>query len=80
MQERHGRDLTDRRLDDAARIRQIAGDSHAYYIFLSDRLERILVDMNESGASPDDALKSHFSRLLDETRDLLRKEQIKIAR
>lgn len=67
--------LQNRQSDDAARVRQMVGDTRAYYMLLSDRLEKILSDMDDSGTSPDSALKNHFARLLDETRDLLRKGQ-----
>ena len=80
VQERDYGDLRRRQLDDAARLQQMAGDSQAYYVLLSERLEKILVDMRQSGTSLDNALMHHFSGLLNETRDLMRKRRINTQR
>ncbi|MGV8998024.1 MAG: hypothetical protein ACOH12_13865 [Parvibaculaceae bacterium] len=66
-------------MDNVARVGQIVEDTYVYYSFLAGRLEKILADMDENGAPPDHALRIHFSRLLDETRDLLRRSQVKVS-
>tara|TARA_R110000868_G_scaffold36635_14_gene129884 strand:+ start:1767 stop:2009 length:243 start_codon:yes stop_codon:yes gene_type:complete len=47
-------------------------DSTAYYMVLADRLEKLLLDMQQSGTRSDDPLILRLADLLSETRALLR--------
>tara|TARA_R110002110_G_scaffold10249_4_gene50173 strand:+ start:1754 stop:1996 length:243 start_codon:yes stop_codon:yes gene_type:complete len=47
-------------------------DSTAYYTVLADRLEKLLLDMQQNGTRSDDPLILRLADLLSETRTLLR--------
>lgn len=49
-------------------------DSKAYYTVLADRLEKLLLDMQQSGTRSDDPLILRLADLLSETRVLLRQD------
>ncbi|MDO8288062.1 MAG: hypothetical protein Q7T44_02475 [Parvibaculum sp.] len=53
----------------------LASDTHAYYSVLAERLEKILLDMQQSGTSSDDPLMLRLADLLSETRALMRKKK-----